>query len=67
MFYGSAVYGLFCFGVLARKWPKLMQRWESVEAILPKFRDPKDKWKLARQLKIMASIVLICSLGINEA
>lgn len=44
-----------------------MQRWESVEAILPKHRDPKDKRKLARQLKMMALIVLMCSLGNIEA
>lgn len=67
VFYGSAIYGMFCFGVLARKWPMLMQRWESVEAILPKNRDPNDKYKLARQIKRLAIVVLTCSLGIIEA
>lgn len=44
-----------------------MQRWESVEAILPKYRDPKDKRELARRLKRMALIVLLFSLSNNEA
>lgn len=58
---------MFCFAVLAKKWPKLMQRWESVESILPKHRDPKEKCKLAQHLRILALIVLMSSLGKTKA
>lgn len=62
MFYGSSVYGMFCFAVLAKKWPRLMQQWQSVESILPMYRNQKKKEKLAHQLKMLALIVLISSL-----
>lgn len=54
---------MFCFGILSKKWPKLMQRWESVEAILPKYRNQKEKQKLANHLKKLALIVLLSALG----
>lgn len=63
VFYGSAVYGMYCFGILSRKWPKIMRRWESVEAKMPKHRSQHEKRKLARHLKMLAIIVLISSLG----
>lgn len=62
MFYGSGAYAMFCFAVLAKKWPKLMQRWQIVESILPKYRNQKEKQKLARKLKILALVVLLSSL-----
>lgn len=40
-----------------------MQRWESVEAILPKYRNQKEKRKLANHLKKLALIVLLSALG----
>lgn len=63
VFYGSVVYGMFCFLVLAKKWPKIMRRWESVESKMPKHRTQKDKKKLAHHLKILAFVVLMGSLG----
>lgn len=63
IFYGSSAYGMFCFAVLATKWPKLMQRWQSVESILPKYRNQKEKQKLAHQLKVLALVVLLSSLA----
>lgn len=63
VFYGSAVYGIFSFGVLAKKWPKLMQRWESTEAILPKYRDQKEKNQLSYHIKMLTFVVLMTSTG----
>lgn len=63
VFYGSGVYGMFCFMVLARKWPKLMRRWESIESKMPAYRTQMEKRQLAHHLKILAFVVLISSLG----
>lgn len=63
VFYGSAAYAMFSFGVLATKWPKLMINWELIEAKMPKYRSPRDKRKLAHKLKILAFVVMMSSLG----
>lgn len=63
VFYGSAVYGMYCFGALARKWPKLMQRWEEIEAILPMYRNTNEREKLSRHLKWLTFSVFMGSLG----
>lgn len=63
VFYATAAYGMYCFGVLARKWPRIMRRWESVEAKMPKYRSQYEKRKLAQHLKLLAIIVLMSSLG----
>lgn len=41
-----------------------MRRWESIESKLPKFRTQREKRKLAFQLKMLAFVVLMSSLGI---
>lgn len=63
VFYGSSVYAMYCFGRLAMKWPKIMRRWESIEAKLPKYRYQSDKRRLANHLRMLSFIVLMCSLG----
>lgn len=63
VFYGSGVYGIFCFGILAKKWPKIMQRWQSIEAILPKYRDQNEKNKLSYHIKMLTIVVLMSALG----
>lgn len=63
VFYGSTVYGMICFGVLATKWPKIMLRWEATESKMPKYRTQKEKRRAAQQIKMLAFIVLMCSLG----
>lgn len=62
IFYGSAACGMFQFGILARRWPELMQHWESIEAAMPKFRNQNEKRKLAIHLKMLAFFVLMSSL-----
>lgn len=54
---------MLTFGVLARKWPKIMRRWELIEIKLPKYRTQKEKRKLAYHLKMLAFIVLLSSLS----
>lgn len=54
---------MFCFGILARKWPELMRQWESVEAKLPKFRTQQEQRGLAFHMKMLAFVVLFFSLG----
>lgn len=63
IFYGSAVYGMICFGVLAKKWPKLMQQYEAIEGKMPKYRTQREKRKMAHKVKMIAFIVLMSSLG----
>lgn len=63
VFYGSTFYGMFCFGVLAKKWPKIMVRWEEIEATLPKYRTNVDKMRLARHIKWLTIVVFLTSLG----
>lgn len=63
MFWGSGIYGMLCFGTLAQEWPILMKQWESVEAKLPKFRTKQEKRKMAFHMKMLAFVVLLCSLG----
>lgn len=65
MFYGSSVYGLYQFGVLAEKWPKLMRRWEEIESILPRYRTNNDKTKLSRHLTRLTVVVFMSSIGKN--
>lgn len=54
---------MLCFGTLAQEWPILMKQWESVEAKLPKFRTKQEKQKMAYHMKMLAFVVLLCSLG----
>lgn len=63
IFYGAAVYAMFCFGKLAIKWPKIMRRWGMIESKLPKFRNHNDKKKLAFHLKTLTIVVLMSALG----
>ncbi|XP_055326851.1 gustatory receptor for sugar taste 64f-like [Sitodiplosis mosellana] len=62
IFYGSAVYGIFCFIQLAPKWPRIMRRWESVEAKMPQYRTQAGKRQLARRIKMISIIILMTSL-----
>lgn len=63
VFYTCVVYGLFCFLIIARKWPSLMQQWELVESKLPHWRTQYEKRQLAIHIKMVAIVVLLCSLG----
>lgn len=40
-----------------------MQRWEAIEAILPKYRDQNEKNKLSYHIKVLAFVVMMTSLG----
>lgn len=40
-----------------------MQRWESIEAILPKYRDQNEKNKLSHHMKVLTFVVMMSSLG----
>lgn len=53
---------MLSFIILARKWPDLMLQWETVEAKLPKFRIQGQKRQMAYQIKMIAFIVMMCSL-----
>lgn len=63
VFYCSGVYGMCCFGVLAKKWPKIMQQWQTVERMLPKHRNRNEKCQLAKDVRRVALVMLLCSLG----
>lgn len=61
----TTAYGVLSFILLARKWPKLMQHWEFVEAILPPYRSAEQKKQLSRKIKTVSCIVLSVALGIS--
>lgn len=63
VFYGSSVYGIFCFIQLAQKWPRIMRRWETIEAKMPPHRTQAEKRQLARRIKMLAFTVLMSALG----
>lgn len=62
-FFATTAYGVFNFILLARKWPKLMQRWESVESILPPYTTNEEKKRLGRKIRTISTIVLSVALG----
>ncbi|XP_031638768.1 gustatory receptor for sugar taste 64f-like [Contarinia nasturtii] len=62
IFYASAVYAMFRFGVLAMHWPTLMRRYESIESKMPKYKYQREKRKLALHLKILTIVVMMGSL-----
>ncbi|XP_055326853.1 gustatory receptor for sugar taste 64f-like [Sitodiplosis mosellana] len=58
-FFTTTAYGVFSFIRLARKWPKLMQHWEFVEAILPPYRSFDEKKLLGLEhILNMVSIIM---------
>lgn len=63
-FFTTTAYGVFSFILLARKWPKLMQHWEFVEAILPPYKTLAQKKQMAREIHMISFIVLSVALGI---
>lgn len=60
-FFTTTAYGVFSFIRLARKWPKLMQHWEFVEAILPPYRTYEERKVLGRKIRNVSVIVLSVS------
>lgn len=50
VFYACNTYIVFLFGVLARKWPKLISEWETVEKTLPPFRNEEEKHVLKHKI-----------------
>lgn len=45
IFYGNACCAMWMFMKLAKKWPKLMQDWRSVEISMRRFGAPRLGWK----------------------
>lgn len=62
-FFTTTAYGVFTFILLARKWPKLMQHWEFVEAILPPYKSYEERKRLAHDIRKVSAIVLSVALG----
>lgn len=50
VFYGCNTYIVYLFGVLARKWPKLINEFETVEKSLPQFRNEYEKHALKHKI-----------------
>lgn len=49
--------------MLARKWPKLMRYWESVELKLPVFNDPMENKQFCVTIKWLTIIAAILIMG----
>ncbi|XP_017127825.2 uncharacterized protein LOC108146358 [Drosophila elegans] len=62
VFYLSIFLISFSFLQLARKWPKIAQEWQLVEAKLPPLKFPKESKSLAQQIKIITFVATTCSL-----
>lgn len=65
-FFSTTAYGVLNFILLARKWPKLMQHWESVESALPPYTKAAQKERLGRKIRTLSAIVLSVALGILQ-
>lgn len=62
-FFSTTAYGVLSFIILARKWPKLMQHWEFVEAILPPYKTNNQRKILVHDIRKISTIVLFVALG----
>lgn len=59
----NTLISMFCFFELARKWPKLMVKWNEVEKFLPEVKYQIDKQKLAYEIKMVSLVIFSVSLG----
>lgn len=64
VFYGCNTYIVYLFGVLARKWPKLISEFETVEKSLPQFSNEQEKHVL--KYKIIKVTIIIMTVGTLE-
>lgn len=62
-FFSTTAYGVLNFILLARKWPALMQHWESVESALPPYTKNAQKKRLGRKIRTISIVVLSVALG----
>ncbi|XP_055326852.1 gustatory receptor for sugar taste 64f-like [Sitodiplosis mosellana] len=53
--------GRIQFDRVATKWPRVMRHWETIEAKMPKYRNKREKAKLAHHVKMLSFVVLMCS------
>ncbi|CAO1403406.1 unnamed protein product [Diamesa serratosioi] len=76
VFYASSWLSIVCFMSLAKRWPKIMNKWNEVERYLPPLEHQMAKQKLAYKIKMISFMVLCMSmiehllsitLGINSA
>ena len=63
IFYGYNLVGLGCFMSLARKWPKLMQKWTKVDMELPPLKTIYEKSALAYKIRMISLIIMTMSLS----
>lgn len=61
VFHITASLGLLNFFLLARKWPDIIQQWKDVEAKFPKYRNKKEKRKLALEIRSYAVALVVCA------
>lgn len=63
VFYACNTYIVYLFGVLARKWPKLINEWETVEKTLPQFRSEQEKLVVKHKIiKITIFTMIVATL-----
>lgn len=48
--------------MLARKWPKLMLKWEEMESKFPNYRTQGEKNEASKRINIYAVCLVVCSL-----
>lgn len=63
VFHASIVFAMLSFLLLAKKWPKIMKRWESIENDLPLIQNEKKRKLLCRKVHFIAFTVSILSLS----
>lgn len=63
VFYSSSWLSIVCFMSLAKKWPKLMKKWNQVERYLPPLEHQMAKQKLAYKIKMTSFTVLFMSMS----
>lgn len=64
-FFTTTAYGVFSFIKLAKKWPKILQHWEFVEAVIPPYKTYGERRMLDRRIRTVSWTVLSVALGMT--
>ena len=63
VFNASSWLSIVCFMSLAKRWPKVMSKWNQVENYLPPLPHQMAKQKLAYKIKMTAFVILFMSMS----
>lgn len=62
VFYGSNLYAMVCFLLIARKFPAVMKKWVEVESSLPRVKNKQHQYIMTRKIRLAGIVFLITSI-----